>query len=273
MQLAMHPLKPSPDGTLQLSDADIDTGLKEIGKTFSQPSYNQYGISIPNYSYLILAATIASNGMAAMVKSYADYITASSLQNAIPFMRWLLDDRSIDLHLRSGETVSLREVKAQCLKRLEDTMGKNFRRLMEFGKKGDQVGVSILLVMGSGDVDGVNDTGHSGQRHNIVWGHGGILGKYEGAQLFLSAPVSEKIEIVTMIDRYEGKPESWDPPGSHTPDQEQGSGEEKEDLRVQSLQSRLSRKVPAEYDDKDLWGRPVKKTFMKRIPRERYSGE
>jgi hypothetical protein len=145
-----------------------------------------------------------------------------------------------------------------CVKRLEETMGNNYTRLMKAVNGADLVGVNILLVMGSGIVDGINDTGRN--KSDIVWGHGGILGKYEGAQLFLSAPVTNKFEIVTMIDRYEGEPESWEPPGSATPDREAGSTSEfAVNPREPSLKARLSREVPGD------------KQQMKTIPRERWS--
>lgn len=257
---AMSPAKISPNGELRLTDADIDKELKDLSREYPI-RYSETGPSIAGINRAaVLQATIALNGSSAMVKSFVEYFAepVQDIKNTTKFLRWLLDKNDLQLQLRSGETASLADLKAQCVKRLEETMGNNYTRLMKAVNGADLVGVNILLVMGSGIVDGINDTGRN--KSDIVWGHGGILGKYEGAQLFLSAPVTNKFEIVTMIDRYEGESESWEPPGSATPDREAGSTSEfAVNPREPSLKARLSREVPGE------------KQQMKTIPRERWS--
>ena len=199
----------------------------------------------------IALGTIALSSIPSAVLSYAEHIVNHwDLRNMIQHIKWLYSESSnAELSLKSGGTVTLGELKRKCVAALEAALGASAKSLRAAVRRDDTVGTNIILALSGGE-DGVNDTGRGGAL-DVVYGHGGILGIYEGKQLFLKAPIGDKVDIVTMIDRFEGKPDSWKVPGSPTPDREAGFEKDKSEFdvgdgRVAALKSRFARKTGEE---------------------------
>ena len=173
------------------------------------------------------------------------------------FIAWLY--KSINnprmLMLKNGESVQLSDLVAQSIEKIKNIFGKDYEKFKRTINK-DSVGTMIMLAMRD-DVDGLNDTGFSfdwaQSDRSVTSGTSGVLGSFESRQLFLKAPVQNKIDVITMIDRFEGTPDTKKIPGSPTPDT--AYGEENEDPRYKQLKNRFNRDVKG------------KKT----VPRERWS--
>lgn len=199
----------------------------------------------------IALGTIALSSMSSAVLSYAEHIINHwDLRNMIQHIDWLYSESSnAELSLKSGGTVTLGELKRRCAAVLQAALDTSAKSLRAAVSRDDKVGTNIILALSGGE-DGVNDTGRGGAL-DVVYGHGGILGNYEGKQLFLKAPIGDKVDIVTMIDRFEGKPDSWKVPGSPTPDREAGFEKDSSEFdtgdgRVAALKSRFTRKTGEE---------------------------
>jgi len=216
-----------------------------------------------NFKLNVLSAAIKLRATTSEIYSYIMNMRNNSIPEMISeFIRWLYSsaNKNFDLIQNNGKTLPLSSITNQCIDNLKNILGENYTKFLKVIQK-DEVGTMIMLVMGP-DVDGVNDTGSievgSKNDYQIAFGQGGRLGQYEGRQLFLKAPIENKIEIITMIDRFEGVPDTEKIPGSHTPDTE-NSYDTNEDPRYYALKKRLHRNVEDE------------KQVKKEIPRERWS--
>jgi hypothetical protein len=211
----------------------------------------------------VLSAAIKLRATTSEIYSYIMNMRNNDIPEMISeFIRWLYssDNKNYDLIQNNGKTLPLSSITNQCIDKLKNILGENYTKFLKVVRK-DEVGMMIMLVMGP-DIDGINDTGSfelgSKYDYKIAFGEGGRLGQYEGRQLFLKAPIENKIEIITMIDRFEGVPDTEKIPGSHTPDTE-NSYSTNEDPRYYALKKRLRRNVEDE------------KQMKKEIPRERWS--
>jgi len=168
-------------------------------------------------------ATIERLSVSNGVLSYAEYVTKglSSTHNTHDVLNWLYNARTdtTELPLKDGGTTTLGELARAGISSFESYLGEGVKAAKVALAKRDEVGINVAVCL-AGGTDGLNDTGVGFKASDVLTGYGGRLGRYEGKQLFLKAPVGNKIEIITMIDRFEGKPDSWVAPGSPTPDAE-----------------------------------------------------
>ncbi len=229
---------------------DLDRLAYHLSNYYSVP-LNGVNIKPGKQTGGIALGTIALSSMSSAVLSYAEHIINHwDLRNMIQHIDWLYSEGSnAELSLKSGGTVTLGELKRKCVATFQAALGTSDKSLRAAVDRDDKVGTNIILALSGGE-DGVNDTGRGGAL-DVVYGHGGILGNYEGKQLFLKAPIGDKLNIITMIDRFEGKPDSWKVPGSPTPDREAGFEKDKSEFdvgdgRVAALKRRFVRKTGEE---------------------------
>jgi len=209
----------------------------------------------------IFTMTIENWGGTSAIYAYAANMKRLQPPGEIfQFIKWLYKNANNPraLMLKNGETVPLSDLIAQSIEQIKTIFGKDYEKFKKTLDK-DSVGTLIMLAMRD-DVDGLNDTGFdfdwAKTDRSITQGLSGVLGSFESRQLILKAPVQNKIEIITMIDRFEGVPDTKKIPGSHTPDA--SPGERTTNPRYQQLKSRFGREVP------DVRGK-------KTVPRERWS--
>lgn len=224
----------------------------------------------------IARATIERNAVASGVLSYADYVTngMSSTHMTVDVLNWLYNARTdtTELPLKGGGSTTLGELARAGVSSFESYLGEGAKAVKAAAERRDEVGVNIAICLAAG-ADGVNDTGVGFKAADVLAGYGGRLGRYEGKQLFLKAPIGNKIEIITMIDRFEGKPDSWVAPGSPTPDAEAGFEKDKSafdfsDERPAALRNRFRRQT-GEKTVTTSFGPKQVKTYA---PTERWAG-
>jgi hypothetical protein len=149
--------------------------------------------------------------------------------------------------LSGGKQTTTHKLADSCLKSAESIFGpQGYKKFLQFLKVGDYVAINIMLATAGEQYDGINDpstlsaerlkeiNSEDFQGLGTTDGRHGVLGRYESQQLFLFAPLTDKIEIVTMIDRFEGAKEV---PGDKTPDREDPY--QPPDPRVRALRSRI----------------------------------
>ena len=249
MERLLEPGKSSPDGRYTLDLVTLDRELTSPSASYMTGVRGPY-MGAGAGADTIAKATIAMSGTTGMVKSYVENMSEiRNVQESVSYLQWIYNPKApnMELMLSSGDSIKMKEITDRCVEILEQIVGKDANMLRQAVMKGDSVGANIIMAMAGEDFDGINDTG--ADETKFLWGTGGRLGKFESAQLFLKAPVSNKIDIITMIDRFEGESESWEPPGTATPDIM--AGEEETDPRVDALLHRLKKKVgttPTGYD-------------------------
>lgn len=162
--------------------------------------------------------------------------------------------RSNDKLLTKNNTfVSKSDIANKCFEAAKEVLGEQmYQKLVKAISQKDEVGINTIVAIGNSD--GVNDisdfdsdvyeklkSGEGGYaKHSLLSGTAGVLGRYESAQLFLKAPISNKISIISMVDRFEGSPSDY-LPGTHTPDT-LGDEDDSNYSRLNALKSRFSKK-------------------------------
>ncbi len=121
------------------------------------------------------------------------------------------------IRTKSGERKEMKQIVNECLERTLQIMKISKEKLLQILKQ-DSVGTNILL--GLGDASVLIDTGIGAR--NTAAGWGGILGDLEAVQAYIKPPIGKSIEVIAMVDRFEGDPDSKTPPGTSTPDKDYG---------------------------------------------------
>lgn len=152
---------------------------------------------------------------------------------------------------KNNTFISKSEIANKCFEAAKDALGEQmYQKLVKAISQKDEIGINTIVAIG--DNDGINDitdfdkdvyeklkSGAEGYgKHALLTGIVGALGRYESVQLFLKAPIGDKISIVSMVDRFEGSPSDY-LPGTHTPD---SSDDDLNDPRLSALKSRFSKK-------------------------------
>jgi hypothetical protein len=123
----------------------------------------------------------------------------------------------LPIKTKSGEKKEMSQIIDEALKRTLETMKVSKEKLLQVLKQ-DPIGTNILL--GLGDADVIIDRG-TAEVKSATAGWGGILGDLETMQAYIRPPIGKAVDIVGMVDRFEGEPDSKVPPGS-TPDKDYG---------------------------------------------------
>lgn len=226
----------------ELSGVDFESMLRG-GYIASSGGYEPFSSALKEVG-TILRST-------AMLKELASLFLESPLQKTSKLFSMLKRMKSQEFKIlsKSSGIISSSDLADRCFAAAADALGEsNYKRLLGALAKGDSVGVNLILILGS-QYAGVNDTtslppevyeelkSSPGGGVRFLSGDLGVISRYESAQLFLRAPLGDKIEVVTMIDRFEGMPPEY-LPGSSTPDTEYDT---EETPRARALKTRFFR--------------------------------
>jgi hypothetical protein len=225
-----------------LLPAKLESLSSTLQKGFNPLRNNSFS-NFPMYTMKLLQET------ALLYCRASAYLKTESKYNAdgLTWLDIMLQQKEQTVFLNGGKQTTTHELANSCLKSAESIFSpQGYKRFRQFLKARDSVGINIMLATAGQQYDGINDPSTLGKETlekinsedykgiGTTDGKSGVLGVYESQQLFLFAPLSNKIEIVTMIDRFEGAKEV---PGDKTPDREDPY--QTPDPRVKALKSRI----------------------------------
>ena len=219
-----------------------------------------YHVYITTHFYLqqVLGLQSIANGLidSSKEKTHHDY-SANTLGNALGHFFHYHMGKGGSYALKSGEIVKGEYLNSISIDKFVQETGVNLTK--NKGEARDRTGLLLKIAMGK-EYDGVFDDGIGSRGGDVGMGtsSGGKISHYENTQLYLKPSARKYIEIVTMIDRFEGemfdekkpggKIEKTDkPPGHHSPDVDttryatQRDVLDVQDPRVDALKNRLER--------------------------------